>query len=118
MPVSETETEVAKRLTDALAELEQAGNAAHEYGLRISDEAIREMNKLPNPENRVELALWLTRDEHFDVAHRLMGLTPAQQVEEIKALAKREDVVGSLKNGDTEDYIDARRRAKREGKRR
>lgn len=115
---SETETEVAKRLADALAELEQAGNAAHEYGLRISDEAIAEMNKLPKPEQRVELALWLTRDEHFDVAHKLMGLTPAQQVEEIRALAKREDVIGSLKNGDTDDHIEARKQARREGRRR
>jgi hypothetical protein len=115
---SETETEVAKRLADALAELQQAGNAAHQYGLRISDEAIAEMNRLPNVEQRVELALWLTRDEHFDVAHKLMGLKPAAQVEEIRQLAKRPDVLGSLKDGDTEAWIDKRREAKREGKRR
>jgi hypothetical protein len=115
---TETETEVAKRLADALAELEQSGKAAAEYGLNISPEAIAEMNKLPNVEQRVELALWLTRDEHFDVAHKIMGLKPAQQVEEIRQLATREDVVGSLKNGDTEDWIDARREAKRAGKRR
>jgi hypothetical protein len=115
----EAETEAAKRLTQSLAELEQAGKAAHEYGLRISDEAIAEMNRLlPTPEQRVELALWLTRDEHFDVAHNLMGLKPAAQVVEIRKLAKREDVKGSLNNSDTEDYIDARRQAKREGKRR
>jgi hypothetical protein len=115
---SEAEVEATKRLAEALAELDQAGKAAHEYGLSISPEAIAEMNKLPTVEQRVELALWLTRDEHFDVAHKLMGLKPAAQVEEIRQLAKREDVIGSLKDGDTEAYIDARRQAKREGKRR
>lgn len=115
---SETETEVAKRLADALAELEQSGNAAHEFGLRISPEAITEINKLANPEQRVELALWLTRDKNFDVAHKLMGLKPDAQVEEIRQLAKREDVVGSLRDGDTESWIDSRRDAKRNGKRR
>jgi len=115
---TETETEVAKRLADALAELEQAGNAAHEYGLRISPEAVQEINKLPTPEQRVKLALWLTRDEHFDAAHKLMGLKPEQQVQEIQELAKRPDVLGSLKDGDTDEWIDKRREAKRNGKRR
>ena len=118
MPTDEKETESAKKLAEAVAELQEAGNAAHEYGLRISPEAIAEINKLERPEQRVELALWLARDEHFDVAHKLMGLTPAKQVEEIRALAKREDVVGSLNDGDTEDWIDKRREARREGRRR
>jgi hypothetical protein len=114
----EQETETANRLAKALAELEQAGKAAHEYGLSISPEAIAEMNKLPNVEQRIELALWLTRDEHFDVAHKIMGLKPEKQVEEIRELAKRPDVLGSLKDGDTDSWIDKRREAKRNGKRR
>jgi len=118
MVADEKESETAKKLAEALAELQEAGNAAHEFGLRISPEAIAEINKLPKPEQRVELALWLARDEHFDVAHRLMGLKPKEQAVEIRNLAKREDVQGSLKNGDTESWVDARRQARREGRRR
>jgi hypothetical protein len=119
MPTSEAEKEVTNNLTKALAGFEQASKAAWDSGLRISDEAQQEINRLlPEPEQRVELALWLMREEHFDFAHNLMGLKPAAQVVEIRKLAKREDVKGSLNNADTEDYIDARRQARREGKRR
>ena len=109
--------EVVKRLGEALAEFEVASKAADEYGLRVSKEAVAVLNKMPL-EERVELALWLTRDEHFDIAHNLMGLKPEQQAAEIQKLAKREDVRGSIKDGDTESYIDSRRQARREGRRR
>ncbi len=109
--------DTVKRMAESLAEFNQSLQAADKYGLTISPEAVQELQKMPE-EQRVELTLWLTRDEHFDVAHKIMGLKPEKQVEEIRELAKREDVVGSLKNGNTDSWIDARRQAKREGKRR
>src|SRR5271169_2751060 len=114
---SEAEVDTVKRMAESLAEFNQSLQAAHEYGLTFSMEATQELQKMPE-EQRVELTLWLSRDEHFDVAHKLMGLKPAAQVEEIRELAKREDVVGSLKNGNTDSWVDERRKAKREGRRR
>jgi hypothetical protein len=114
---SETEMESAKRLAEALSELGKAGKSASEYGLDISPEAIAEIRKL-GTERGAELSLWLCRDQNFDVAHRLMGMSPEKQVEEIRRLAKREDVIGSINDGDTETYIDNRKQARREGRRR
>ena len=119
MPVREAEAEVAKRLADAILELREAGNAAHEFGLRISDKAIAAINAIPDLESRVEVAKWLVRPENFDtVTHPFMSKTDDEQAAEIPKFAAREDVKGSLRDGDTEEYIDARREARREGRRR
>lgn len=111
--------EATSRLAKAFAELQEAGNAAHEYGLRISDEAIRAINKLPDVESRIELAKWLAAPENWEtLTHPFMSKTPEEQAAMIPDFAKREDVKGSLKNPDTEAWIDARREARREGRRR
>ena len=111
--------EATSRLAKAFAELQEAGDRADEFGLTISDEAIRAINKLPDAENRIELAKWLAAPENWEtVTHPFMSKTPEQQAEMIPDLAKREDVKGSLRDGDTEAWIDARREARREGRRR
>jgi hypothetical protein len=110
----------AARLADALEALEKAGDAAHDFGLQISPEAIAEMNKLPTMEARIELASWLAKPENYDtVTHPLMGLSPEKQCAKIREYAQREDVKGSINTPpDVEAYIDERKAARREGRRR
>jgi len=60
----------------------------------------------------------LARPENFEAAHGLMNMEPYQQVVEIGRIAKRLEESGFANDPDTEDYIDARRQSKREGKRR
>jgi hypothetical protein len=115
---SEAEMDAVKRMSESLADFNQSCMAAHEYGLTISPEAVEELHKMPE-EQRVELTAWLASPKNYDsVTHPLMSLSPEKQVEKIREYAKREDVVGSLKNGDTESWIDARREARRAGRRR
>jgi hypothetical protein len=117
MPTSETEMEASNRLTMALAELQQAVKSADEFGLDIKPKAREEIIKLPQ-ERAIELTLWLLRDGNRELAHNLYGLGEDAQVAKIREYSKREDVVGSIGDGDTEAWIDNRQAAKREGKRR
>jgi hypothetical protein len=119
-PTSEAEMTAGKELAEAYAKLTETGNAAKKYGLDITAEAIARINKrLPTPMERMEFAEWLASPKNYEtITHPLMGKTPTQQIAKIDEYINREDWRGSIKDGDTEDYIDARRQAKREGKRR
>jgi len=87
---------------------------AHDYGLTISAPAVAEIVRLGAP----EVAYWLAKPENFEAAHGLMNMESDQQVVRIGQIAKKLNESGFANDPDTEDYIDTRRQAKREGKRR
>jgi hypothetical protein len=117
----ELEQEQLTRLKDAVSQVQEKGKAADEAGERDSlakpsQDFIRSLGQ----ERGIELLLWVLREDNSDVRAKLRNLKdkPEAQLAELQRLAKREDVIGSLNDGDTEDWIDKRRQAKREGKRR
>lgn len=87
---------------------------AHDYGLTIPPTGVAEIVRLGAP----EVAYWLARPENIEAAHGLMNLTDYQVVIQIQRYKKQLDESGFANDPDTEDYLDARRQAKREGKRR
>jgi hypothetical protein len=72
---------------------------ADDYGLTISPAAVAEIVRLGAP----EVAYWLAKPENFEAAHGLMNMLEES---------------GFARDSDTEDWIDKRKQAKREGKRR
>lgn len=87
---------------------------ADDYGLTISPAAVAEIVRLGVP----EVAYFLAKPENFEAAHSLMNLDSDKQVVEVRRLSKQLEESGFARDPDTEDWIDARRQARREGKRR
>lgn len=106
--------EKGKKLIEAHSDFNDTLQDADSYGLTISTAAVAEIVRLGAP----EIAYWLAKPENFEAAHGLMNMEPDQQVIQVQRYAKQLAESGFARDGDTEDYIDARRRAKREGKRR
>jgi hypothetical protein len=106
--------EKGQRLTALRKDYNDVLQDADDYGLTISSAAVAEIVRLGAP----EVGYWLARPENIEAAHGLMNMTEDQQVVQIQHLAKQLEESGFANDPDTEDYIDARRQAKREGKRR
>ena len=90
--------------------LREAGNS----GLTITPEATAEIVRLCAP----EVAYWLAKLGNFEAAHRLMDMDADRQIVEVRRIAQQLEASGFANDPDTEDWINARRQAKREGKRR
>ncbi|MFI5057548.1 MAG: hypothetical protein ACHQLQ_05135, partial [Candidatus Acidiferrales bacterium] len=117
---TETEMQAIRRMAESIAEFNPACTAATRYGLTFSPEATMELLNMPE-EQRVELTGWMARPGNYDsIAHPLMCLSPEKQVEKIREYAKREDVRGSLRDGNTDEYLkhSSPAMARREGRRR
>lgn len=87
---------------------------ADEFGLTVSAQAVAEMIRLGVP----EVGYFLAKAENFEAAHALMNLDADEQVVEVRRIARQLDESGFANDPDTEDWIDARRQARREGRRR
>lgn len=118
MPVSETD-----RIAKARAALVEQGRAADEKGYKdtFAAESVQYLRKLPE-ERMLETLLWLLRDGNADMRQRVVNLKdrPNAQVAELESISKREDVTGSLQDGETDEYLKQHSpsMAKREGRRR
>jgi hypothetical protein len=106
--------EKGKKLIESHSDFNDTLQDAHDYGMTISAPACAEIVRLGAP----EVAYWLAKPENFGAAHGLMNMEPHQQVIQIQRYAKQLQESGFANDPDTEDYIDTRRQAKREGKRR
>lgn len=106
--------EKAKKLIAAHPDFNDELQQAHSSGLTITPEAVAEIVRLCAP----EVAYYLGKPENFEAAHGLMNMDADRQIVEVRRLSKQLEESGFARDPDTEDYIDQRRQAKREGRRR
>lgn len=106
--------EKGQKLIGSHSDFNDALQEADRYGLTISAAAVAEIVRLGVP----EVAYWLAKPENIEGAMRLMNMDCDQQVVEVKRLSKQLEESGFARDPDTEDWIDQRRQAKREGRRR
>lgn len=106
--------EKGKKLIEAHPDFNDKLQEAAHYGLTITPEATAEIVRLCAP----EVAYWLAKPENVEGAMRLMNMEPDQQIVEVRRIAKQLEASGFANDPDTEDWINARKQARREGKRR
>ena len=106
--------EKGKKLIAAHPDFNDKLQEAHSYGLTISTPAVAEIVRLGAP----EVAYWLAKPENIEGAMRLMNMDPDQQIVEVGRVAQQLEASGFANDPDTEDWINARKQARREGKRR
>lgn len=106
--------EKGKKLIAAHPDFNDKLQEADHYGLTITPEAVAEIVRLCAP----EVAYWLAKPENIEGAMRLMNMDADQQIVEVGRIARQLEASGFANDPDTEDYIDQRRQAKREGRRR
>lgn len=106
--------EKGKKLIAAHPDFNDALQEADRYGLTISTAAVAEIVRLGAP----EVAYWLAKPENVEGAMRLMNMDADQQIVEVGRIAQQLEASGFANDPDTEDYINQRRQAKREGRQR
>jgi hypothetical protein len=107
-------SEKGKKLVEAHPDVNETLMAAHDKGLTISPEAVAEIVRRGAP----EVGYWLAKPENFDVAHRLHGMAPHEQVVEVGRIAEQLNRQRTMDDIDTDTYLQKRRHEIRYGYRR